>query len=100
MSTRQSRQFYFKLGFLPKNAETLKLLLEDKEIDGGEMYLPMESISAWKNKIEKHAALISPERIHLELKSAATHAQFFKSDFIRTGAEMDGLPTSTLVSNP
>lgn len=68
VSTRQSGQFYFKLGFLPKNDAILGLLLLGKEVDGGEMYLPIQSISAWKSKIEKRPVLISPTLIIQEHK--------------------------------
>jgi len=63
-STRDSGQFYFKLGFLPKSGDILEALLKGNDINGYEMYLPEASIMAWKEKITKHSVLLSQQEIN------------------------------------
>jgi len=63
------------------------------------MYLPLESIAAWKSKIEKRPALISPKKVLLEQKSAVSHAQFFMPEFIKDDTEKDGLTMTKQTSN-
>lgn len=60
-STRDSGQFYFKLGFLPESKVVYDYLLRGEKVSGGQMYLPNSSIEAWKAKILQHPVL--PETI-------------------------------------
>jgi len=82
-STNQSGQFYFKLGFLPKDETILRRLSNGENIDGRDMYLPDASIAAWKTKIARHRIL--------DPKPAATYFQFFTaavSPYIRQASEV------------
>lgn len=57
-STRNSGQFYFKLGFAPSSDDVYEALLEGQEVNGWDMYLPDACIAVWRQKIEKKPLLI------------------------------------------
>lgn len=56
-STRDSGQFYFKLGFIPDNDIVYQELMAGQHTNGWDMYLPEASIAIWKEKIRKHPLL-------------------------------------------
>lgn len=61
-SINASAGFYYRLGFICKDAELQKKVVEEYQnhkstLDGQEMYLPPEAIAIWKQKIKKNSIL-------------------------------------------
>lgn len=85
-STRQSGLFYFKLGFAPEEQNIFPELQEQKNVDGGDMYLPPESIEIWKKKIENNPLLPSTldlprkYKIHFILRELIKNIRDKKND--------------------